>query len=69
MPTLTLPNSKVGIRLPMCAYWNAVPGYEGKRRGTIPDHILELNTGDLLQGVDGQLDLAMKLAVSSAAPK
>lgn len=62
MPTLTLPNSKVGIRLPMCGYWNAVPGYEGARRGTIPDHIFELKTADVLNGVDGQLKLAMKLA-------
>jgi hypothetical protein len=36
MPTLTLPNSKLGIRLPTCEYWNAVPGYKGKRRGTVP---------------------------------
>jgi hypothetical protein len=62
MPTLTLPNSKVGIRLPMYEYWNAVPGYDGKRRGTIPDHVVELKTADVLRGVDGQLDLAMKLA-------
>ena len=62
MPTLTLPNSKVGIRLPMYAYWNAVPGYDGKRRGTIPDHVVELKTADVLRGVDTQLESALKLA-------
>jgi hypothetical protein len=62
MPTLTLPNSKVGIRLPMYEYWNAVQGYDGKRRGTIPDHVVELKTADVLRGVDTQLEYALKLA-------
>jgi hypothetical protein len=62
MPTLTLPNSKVEIRLPMYEYWNAVPGYGGKRRGTVPDHVVELKTADVLRGVDTQLEFALKLA-------
>ncbi len=66
MPTLTLPNSKVKVRLPMYEYWNAVAGYDGKRRGTRPDHVVELKTADLLRGVDAQLDQALKLAAGSA---
>lgn len=62
MPTLTLPHSKVSIRLPMYAYWNAVPGYSGKRRGTIPDYPVQTKVSDLLRGVDAPLDLAVKLA-------
>ena len=30
MPTLTLPNSKVKVRLPLYEYWNAVAGDDGK---------------------------------------
>jgi C-terminal processing protease CtpA/Prc len=59
---LTLPNSKLRIRLPMFEYWNAVPGYDGKRRGTRPDHLVETKAANLLRGVDEQLDLALKLA-------
>jgi C-terminal processing protease CtpA/Prc len=59
---LTLPNSKARIRLPMYEYWNAVPGYDGKRRGTRPDHTVETKVANLLRGVDEQLELALKLA-------
>ncbi len=56
---LTLPNSKLKIRLPMYEYWNAVPGYVGKRRGTIPDYGVQTKTANLLKGVDEQLELAI----------
>ncbi len=59
---LTLPNSKVRIRVPMYEYWNAVPGYDGKRRGTRPDHPVETKLASLLRGVDEPLDLALRLA-------
>src|SRR5262245_16668239 len=64
--TLTLPNSKARVRIPMYEYWNAVPGYDGKRRGTRPDYLVETKTANLLRGVDEQLELALKLA--SQAP-
>ena len=59
---LTLPNSKARIRLPMFEYWNAVPGYDGKRRGTRPDHLVETKAANLLRGVDEQLEFTLKLA-------
>ena len=59
---LTLPNSKARVRIPMYEYWNAVPGYDGKRRGTRPDHLVETKAANLLRGVDEQLELALKLA-------
>jgi C-terminal processing protease CtpA/Prc len=59
---LTLPNSKARVRLPMYEYWNAVPGYDGKRRGTRPDHSVETTAANLLRGVDEQLNVALKLA-------
>src|SRR5262245_4794609 len=64
--TLTLPNSTSRGRREMYEYWNAVPGYDGKRRGTRPDHLVETKTANLLRGVDDQLELAQKLA--SQAP-
>ena len=66
-PTVTLPNSKARFGLPLCASWNAVSGYEGERRGTIPDHVVVLKTADVLNGVDTQLELALKLAPHPAA--
>lgn len=65
-PTVTLPNSKVRFGLPLCASWNAVSGYDGKRRGTIPDYVAVTKTADILRGVDGQLDLALQLADTAA---
>jgi C-terminal processing protease CtpA/Prc len=59
---VTLPNSKMRIRVPMYEYWNAVPGYDGKRRGTRPDHLVETKVASLLRGVDDQLNLALSLA-------
>jgi C-terminal processing protease CtpA/Prc len=59
---LTLPNSQMRIRVPMFEYWNAVPGYDGKRRGTRPDHLVETKAAKLLSGVDEQLELALILA-------
>jgi hypothetical protein len=50
----------------MYEYWNAVPGYDGKRRGTRADHLVKTKAPNLLSGVDEQLDLALKLA--SQAP-
>jgi len=62
MVIVTLPNSKLRVRVPMFEYWNAVPGYDGKRRGTRPDHQVETKTLTLLRGVDEQLEMALKLA-------
>jgi C-terminal processing protease CtpA/Prc len=59
---VTLPNSKARVRVPMYEYWNAVPGYDGKRRGTRPDHVVETKAANLLSGVDEQLELALRLA-------
>jgi C-terminal processing protease CtpA/Prc len=66
MPILTLPNSKAQVRVPLFEYWNAVPGYDGKRRGTRPDLLVETTAANLLRGVDEQLDAALKLAARDA---
>jgi len=67
MPLLTLPNSKAQVRVPLFEYWNAVPGYDGKRRGTRPDRQVDTTAANLLRGVDEQLDAALKL-VARATP-
>jgi hypothetical protein len=59
---ITLPHSRLQVRLPMYEYWNAVPGYDGTRRGTIPDHRVEARVSDLVHGTDAAFDLAVKLA-------
>jgi C-terminal processing protease CtpA/Prc len=62
---VTLPHSKTRVRLPMYEYWNAVPGYAGSRRGTLPDHVVETKAASLLRGADEQLELALKLATQT----
>jgi hypothetical protein len=47
-------------------YWNAVPGYDGKRRGTRPDLQVETTAANLLRGVDEQRDAALKLVAQHA---
>ena len=37
--------------LPLTASWNAVSGYDGKRRGTIPDHVALMKSADVLRGL------------------
>jgi len=62
MPTLTLPHSKLQVRLPLYAYWNAASPDPFDRRGAVPDHVVEMKTGDVLRGVDAGLEMAVKLA-------
>jgi C-terminal processing protease CtpA/Prc len=69
MPTVTLPISKLKLRLPMYEYWNAVPGYAGERRGTLPDYPAPNTVSGLLKGVDAPLDLALKLANGTPLPQ
>lgn len=59
---LTLPKSKFQVRLPIYEYWNMVSGNEDKRRGTLPDHVVETRMVNLLRVVDAQLEFALKLA-------
>ena len=61
---VTLPNSKFEMRLPLYAYWNAVSGSGGNRKGTLPDHVVVTKAANLLRGVDEQLDLALTLAAA-----
>ncbi|HEY0987746.1 MAG TPA: S41 family peptidase [Kofleriaceae bacterium] len=66
MPRLTLPSSKMQVLVPLFEYWNAVPGHDGKRRGTRPDLQVETTAANLLRGVDEQRDAALKLVSQDA---
>ena len=61
MPTLTLPNSKLRIRLPMLRYHMAVSGYEYPDRGIIPDYPFSRSIEDLMAGKDSELDYVFDL--------
>ena len=67
MPLLTLPSSKAQVRLALYEYWNAVPGYDGTRRGTRPDVHVETTAEKLLRGVDEPLDAALRLAAADGS--
>ncbi len=63
--TVTLPISKLKLRLPLYEYWNAVTGDPGERRGTRPDYPAPNTVADLLKGVDAPSDVAVKLAAGA----
>ena len=62
MPIITLPHSKLQMRLPLYEYWNSVPGYPGLRRGTPPNYAVTTTLAAVLRGIDEQLDLALEFA-------
>ncbi|QMW00507.1 S41 family peptidase [Spirosoma foliorum] len=56
---LTLPNTHISIVVPLTKTVNAVTYTKG--RGVIPDYWIEPTIGDLLQGVDTELNFTLKL--------
>lgn len=58
---IKLPHSKLGVKINMYAYWNAVSPLN-KGRGTLPDHPVVRRVNELLQGIDGAMDRAVELA-------
>jgi hypothetical protein len=66
---VTLPHSGFQVRVPMSEYWNAVPGYDGTRRGTRPDYPVETTIEGVLAGRDEQLECALKLAGAEGVVK
>jgi hypothetical protein len=62
MPLVTLPNTGVGVRVPLVTYYMAVSGYKAASHGIIPDHKVEYSIDDLLAGTDKEIAVALKLA-------
>jgi len=59
---LTLPNSKINVRLPTAHYYTNVSHTDANYgRGTLPDYPIEPNINDVIRGVDTQKDFAIKL--------
>lgn len=61
---IKLPHSKMGVKIHMYAYWNAVSPID-KGRGTKPDHQIDRRVSDLLRGMDLPMNKAMDLAKAS----
>lgn len=59
---LTLPNSKLRIRMPLVAYYSAVENDFPLNRGVAPDYSLGMSLKERLQGNDVILEQAMRLA-------
>ena len=66
---VTQPNSKPVVWLPPVQMLEHGARMPRQTTGTLPDHVVETKTADLVGGVDPQLDLALKLAETKALPK
>jgi C-terminal processing protease CtpA/Prc len=64
---ITLPNTKLGIFIPLLASYMSVGGNHehDPARGIIPDYPVTRSISDLLAGVDRDFELALKLARKS----
>jgi len=61
MPTLTLPHTKLRVRIPMVRYHMAVSGYDYPDRGIIPDYPFSRTIQDHLNGKDTEMDYVLSL--------
>ena len=64
VPRITLPNTKLGLYIPLISGYMAVGGTHEHDavRGIIPDFPVKRTIADLLAGVDRDLELALELA-------
>ncbi len=60
MPELTLPNTKLRVRIPLLLYTMAVSGYP-EDRGIIPDYPVAPSIKDLLEGRDPAMEFTIEL--------
>lgn len=59
---ITLPNTKVRIRVPFMKYVMAVRGYRYPKRGVMPDYPVHPSIADRLAGRDPEMETALALA-------
>lgn len=57
-----LPNTQVGVVVPMVTYYMAVSGYKAASRGIVPDYPVKHTIEDLIAGRDRDFELALELA-------
>lgn len=58
---ITLPNTKVRVRIPLVRHFLPVEDKVPTGRGVIPDHKIEQSITDLIDGIDTQMEYAFKL--------
>ena len=61
-PLVKLPNTQLGVFVPVVTYYMAVSGYKAASRGIVPDYPVERTIEDLIGGRDRDFELALKLA-------
>jgi len=59
---VTLTHSKLGLKIPMYGYWNAVRAPAQRSRGTLPDRAVAVTVADVMRGVDAPMRVALELA-------
>ena len=62
VPSVTLPNTKLIVYVPLVTYYMAVSGYKAAAHGVLPDHPIRYTIEELLAGTDKELALALELA-------
>jgi hypothetical protein len=62
MPVVTLPNTKLAVRVPLMTYYMAVSGYKAASHGVVPDHAVRYSIAELLASTDKDMEVALGLA-------
>jgi hypothetical protein len=60
--TVTLPNTKLLLRVPLMTYYLTVPAGHDPAHGVVPDRPVTCTIGELLAGKDKEMELALELA-------
>ena len=56
---VTLPNTKLGLGIPLLGFYSNVSGYPYKDRGIIPHHEVKRTVDDMVRGRDAVLDFTL----------
>jgi hypothetical protein len=62
MPIITLPNSRLDVRVPLVAYYIAVAGGQPAARGVAPDYPVQYTIEDVTARKDKEMEVALRLA-------
>lgn len=66
-PAITLPDTKLILRIPLVAYYLDVSDKYPVRRGVLPDQQVQYTIDEMIGGVDKELETALALARESVA--
>jgi hypothetical protein len=62
---VTLPNTKLGMGIPLLGFYSNVSGYPYKDRGIIPNHEVRRTVDDIINGKDAVLEFTLGLTRSA----